>query len=65
MSQKSHLTTGELAARYGKPAWKVRRVVDALDAEIPLAGLYRLVPRELIGVIAAKLESHSQEDADV
>ncbi len=65
MSQKSHFTIGEIAALNDAPAWKVRRVVDGLDAEIPRAGLYRLVPRELLGAVAAKLELHGEEHADV
>ena len=62
MSLQTHFTIGELEIIYSEPAWKVRRVVDALDVEIPRAGLYRLVPRELIGVIGAKLERHGEDD---
>ena len=56
MSQSSLLTVGEVAEIYGLPAWKIRRAVDALDVEIPRAGGYRLIPRDLLGVIAAELQ---------
>ena len=56
MSSTTHLTVGEVAEIYGVPDWKIRRVVDSLDAEIPRAGLYRLIPRELLGVIAVELQ---------
>ena len=52
----SPLTVGEIATIYSVPAWKIRRVVDGLDADIPRAGLYRLVPRELLGTIAVELQ---------
>jgi hypothetical protein len=51
-----HLTVGEIAELFGLPTWKVRRAVDALDVEIPRAGNYRLVPRNLLGRIAAEIE---------
>lgn len=51
----SHLTVGEVAKIFDVPAWKVRRVVDELASEVPRAGLYRLIPRDLLGVIAEKL----------
>jgi hypothetical protein len=47
-NQKSHLTTGELSAHFGVAVWQARRAVDALDAPILRAGLYRLVPRDLL-----------------
>jgi len=53
---KSHLTVGECAKFYGLPDWKIRRVVDSLDAKIPRAGRYRLVPRELLGAVAVELD---------
>lgn len=37
------------------PDWKVRRVVDALGTEVHRAGLYRLVPRSMIGDIIKEL----------
>ena len=45
------LTTGQIAEIFRAPEWKVRRIVDRLDVEIPRAGLYRLVPRELLAEI--------------
>lgn len=52
----SHLTVGEVAGIYDVPSWKIRRIVDSLDIEIPRAGLYRLIPRTLLGRIAVELE---------
>jgi hypothetical protein len=45
---QSHLTTSEVADLCNAPVWAVRRAVDALGLPIPRAGLYRLVPRELV-----------------
>lgn len=56
MWQQTHLTIGELARVYALPCWKIHRLVDSLDVEIPRAGLYRLVPRELIPTIATELQ---------
>ena len=56
MPEQPPLTVGEVATIYGVPAWKIRRLVDAMDAEIPRAGLYRLIPRSLLGRIAIELE---------
>ena len=53
---KSHQTVGEIAAFYGLPDWKIRRAVDSLYAEIPRAGRYRLIPRELLGAVAMELD---------
>jgi hypothetical protein len=55
MSHKSHLTTGEIATLFGVPGWAARRAVDALGESIPRAGLYRLVPRDLLPRVEAKL----------
>ena len=60
MSHRSHFTVGEVAATYDVPAWLVRRIVDSLDAEIPRAGLYRLIPRDQLGTIAVELERRGQ-----
>ncbi len=56
MPVPSYITVGEIAATFGVPAWKARRAVDALGAEIPRAGRYRLVPRELLGRVAVEIE---------
>jgi hypothetical protein len=56
MITKTHLTIGQIAEIYSVPSWKIRRVVDSLGATIPRFGQYRSVPRELLGVIAAKLQ---------
>jgi hypothetical protein len=58
--QKDFLTVGEIAAQYHEPLWKVRQIVDALDTPVPRAGLYRLIPRELVAVVAARLQGTSQ-----
>jgi hypothetical protein len=50
-----HLTTGRVAALFGAPSWKVRRIVDSLAPDVPRVGLYTLMPRELLGQIAIKL----------
>ena len=56
MSQHTHLTVGEVARIYTLPLWKTRRLIDSLGIEIPRAGLYRLVPRELIPMIEMELQ---------
>ena len=56
MCQQTHSTVGELARFFSAPDWKIRRLVDSLGVEIPRAGGYRLIPRELIPRIAAKLQ---------
>jgi hypothetical protein len=56
--QQSHLTVGQIADFYGKPAWLVRRVVDSLDIGVERVGLYRLVPRDALPMIGAELARH-------
>lgn len=51
-----NLTVGQISELFGLPNWKVRRAVDALKIEIPRAGNYRIIPRNLLGKIAAELE---------
>jgi hypothetical protein len=55
VTAQSNLTIGQIAEIFGIPSWKIRRVVDSLGVDIPRVGLYRLVPRELLGSIAVKL----------
>jgi hypothetical protein len=55
MLTKTHLTTREVAQHYGIAAWQARRAVDALDAPIPRAGLYRLVPVEVLDLLREQL----------
>lgn len=50
-----HLTVGDVARLYSVETWQVRRVVDRLDVDVPRLGRYRLIPRELLGEIAAAL----------
>jgi hypothetical protein len=53
---KSHLTTGEIATRRGVYGWQARRAVDdALGDGVLRAGLYRLVPAELLPRVEAEL----------
>lgn len=56
MSQSDYLTVGQSAAIFGVPAWKIRRVVAALELKIQRAGQYRLIPRDQLGIIAAELQ---------
>jgi len=65
--RKSHLTVGEAARLLGAPDWRIRRIADELDAEIPRAGRYRLIPRRLLGKIEkrlAKLQPPSPERSE-
>ena len=55
MAKEATFTTGELAARFGVPGWRIRRAVDALGDAVPRAGLYRLVPQSLLGRLAKEL----------
>jgi hypothetical protein len=55
LPDSAHLTTGDLTAHFGVAAWQIRRAVDALGLAIPRAGLYRLVPRDLLPQIEAEL----------
>ena len=55
MRDSSHLTIGELAGLYDQPPWRIRRCVDSLGVDIPRAGQYRLVPRNLLGRVAVEL----------
>ena len=53
---QTHLTVGEVATLYGVPTWRIRRLVDSLDVDIPRAGRYRLIPRFLLVAIAVELQ---------
>lgn len=62
MPQPSHLTTGEVAAIYAAPEWQIRKIVDSLSAngaEIPRAGLYRLIPRTMLPAIGQELQARA------
>jgi hypothetical protein len=56
MTLVSHLTVGQIATFFREPEWRVRRVVDSLGCEIPRAGRYRMIPREMLPAIGARLE---------
>jgi hypothetical protein len=49
------LTIPQVAARFGAPDWKVRRIVDSLGIVVQRAGLYRLIPSSMLGSIADEL----------
>jgi hypothetical protein len=53
---KTHLTTPEVAERLGVPVWLARRAIDTLGAQVPRAGLYRLVPVDLLDQVRAALD---------
>jgi hypothetical protein len=65
VSAKTYLTTTEIAKRYGAPAWLVRRIVDGLGADVPRAGLYRIVPVELLPRVEAALREAGYLHAEV
>ncbi len=56
MSQTPFLTTSQLARLFDVPSWRIRRIVDALDTDIPRIGGYRMITRKLLGKIATELE---------
>ena len=53
---ETHLTVGQVAQFFNVPTWRIRRIVDGLNVELPRAGNYRLIPRSLLGQIALKLQ---------
>jgi hypothetical protein len=57
VTEKSYLTTTEVAAACGVPVWTARRAIDALGLPIPRAGLYRLLPREWLPLVRRQLDS--------
>lgn len=48
-------TTGEVAAQFNVPEWAVRRIVDAIDADVPRAGRFRLIFPSMLGPIETEL----------
>jgi len=56
MPKEIHLTVGQLAERFQQPDWRIRRVVDGLDADVPRAGQYRLVPHSMLPDLEAELQ---------
>jgi hypothetical protein len=61
MTQQSFFTIGQLAEHCHEPEWKIRRVVDSLESEVPRAGQYRLVPCDLLPAINAKLHPAAEQ----
>lgn len=57
MADSSHLTTGELAALFGLADWQIRRAVDALPDDVPRAGLYRLLSRDLLPKLVEEMKA--------
>jgi hypothetical protein len=55
VADKSYFTTTEVAAHFGVADWQARRAVDALNADVPRAGLYRLVPACLLERVRLEL----------
>ena len=56
----SHLTVGEVASIFQAPEWKIRRIVDSSQTDIPRAGRYRLIPRTMLPEIGTKLQPRDQ-----
>jgi hypothetical protein len=52
---KAQYTTAEISRILGAKSWQVRRAVDALGLQIPRAGLYRLIPSEMLELVEAEL----------
>lgn len=55
MDSAQYLTVGSVAELFGVETWVIRRIVDQLDDEVPRAGQYRLIPRELLRSIEVRL----------
>ncbi|MFH1921472.1 MAG: hypothetical protein ABIP48_16525 [Planctomycetota bacterium] len=55
-----HFTIGDVARIYNEPEWKIRRIVDALNREVPRAGQYRLIPHDMLPAIGVELERRAQ-----
>ena len=55
MTPSTHLTVGEVSTIFGAPAWRIRRVVDRLDANLPRIGQYRVTPRDMLPRIGTDL----------
>lgn len=55
MAESKPLTVGDVAEIFGVDAWRIRRIVDSLPAEIPRAGTYRLISRVHLPAIGAEL----------
>jgi len=64
MNNSSHVTVGEVSRLFCVESWRVRRIVDELDDEIPRAGQYRLIPRSLLTAIAHRLEERGWTGRD-
>ena len=47
------MTIGDVARTFGEPEWKIRRIVDALAADLPRVGEDRVAPRSLLPEIGA------------
>jgi len=56
VSEQSHFTVGQIARLYDVAEHRVRKIIDELPEEIPRAGRYRLIRRELLGRIAVELQ---------
>lgn len=56
MEEQKRFTVGQVARLYSTDDWRIRRIVDDLDADLPRAGQYRLIPRAMLGTIAVQLK---------
>ena len=59
MTKTQFLTIGELAKRFRRPEWKIRRVVDSLNCDVPRIGLYRVIPVDLLPAIIERLRERT------
>jgi hypothetical protein len=49
------LTTADISARTGAPAWLIRRIVDALPIDIPRFNRCRAIPPDLLSKVEDEL----------
>ena len=63
MTQEGFSTVGQLAKRFGRPEWKIRRVVDALNCDVPRIGPYRAIPADMVSQIAERLNEQTEGTA--
>jgi hypothetical protein len=65
MATTRFFTVGKLAAKYERPEWLLRRIVDSFGLELPRAGQYRLVPSHLLGRIEQELRRRGYAPQEV
>jgi hypothetical protein len=57
MMPRTELTIGQIARELREPEWKIRRIVDAIDSELPRVGQYRMIPQHMLPAIRDALET--------